>query len=97
MGFQWMLHWWIDARLHNPVSGDLVSFHLIFVQVSTFSDILFLFCFSGKLFDAVEQTSRDILQSTSVMTKNVVGHRLFFLISLFMIFVFKFLSLGEAG
>ncbi len=23
----------MDARLHNPVSGDLVSFHLIFVQV----------------------------------------------------------------
>jgi spartin len=34
-----------------------------------------LFCFAGKLFDAVEKTSRDILQSTSIMTQNVVGHR----------------------
>ncbi len=55
-----------------------------------------LFCFAGKLFDAVEKTSRDILGSTSIMTQNVVGHRLFFPISLFMIFVVKFLSLGEA-
>ncbi len=87
----------MDARLHNPVSGDLVSFHLIFVQVSTFTDIFFCFCFAGKLFDAVEKTSRDILGSTSVMTQNVVGHRLFFPISSFMIFVVKFLSLDEAG
>jgi hypothetical protein len=38
----------VDARLHNPVSGDLVSFHLIFVQVSTFSDILFCFVLQGS-------------------------------------------------
>jgi hypothetical protein len=31
------------------------------------------------------------------MTQNVVGHRLFFPISSFMIFVVKFLSLDEAG
>ncbi len=79
----------MDARLHDPVSGDLVSFHLIFVQVvevdkscrrgqPSVTFCFVLFCFAGKLFDAVEKTSRDILQSTSIMTQNVVGHRLMF-------------------
>ncbi len=65
----------------------------------TFCFVLFcfVFFFAGKLFDVVEKTSRDILQSTSIMTQNVVGHRLLFPISLFMIFLVKFLSLGEAG
>ncbi|KAH9573177.1 hypothetical protein CY35_02G192300 [Sphagnum magellanicum] len=29
----------------------------------------------GKLFDAVDKTGRDVLQSTSLMTQNVVSHR----------------------
>lgn len=32
---------------------------------------------AGKLFDAVDKTGRDVLQSTSLMTQNVVSHRFF--------------------
>lgn len=37
--------------------------------------VLNRFFFAGKLFDAVERATTDVLQSSSLMTQNVVGHK----------------------
>jgi hypothetical protein len=39
-----------------------------------FSNFTFLI-YAGKLFDAVEKATSDVLESTSLMTQNVVAHK----------------------
>ncbi len=55
---------------------ELIFFHFPYHLGEKFFVTLCLsLSLAGKLFDAVDKAGRDVLQSTSLMTQNVVSHR----------------------